>query len=185
MRMKNLLNIGNSVSLFFIFLLFVSVVVIFSFDKNEVVPYMNPGDIPKIELNNFTIYQIDKDNLLTKLHARNAKQFEKFEEFSDVVLERLNNNIIDRLTTSNAIKKDNAIFFDEGVNNNRDGYDMYSTRAVYFIDRNTLEGSGFFRINGNFQDIKGDDVYYDGKTGVVFAKNIQAKLNITKAKKKS
>ena len=135
--MKNLFNIGNSVSLFIAFLLFLGIVVIFSFDKNAVSPYVNPGDIPKIELNNFTIYQIDNENLLTKMHAQNAKQFEKFEEFSDVVLERLNNNIIDTITTKKAIKKDDAIFFDEGVNDNRDGYDLYSTKGIYIESMKT------------------------------------------------
>ena len=182
--MKNLLNIGNSVSLFFTFLLLLSIVVIFSFDKNAVTPYVSPGDIPKIELNNFTIYQISSENLLTRLYAQNAKQFDKFEEFSDVVLERLNNNIIDTITTKSAIKKDNAIFFDNGVNDNRDGYNLYSKKGVYHIDKNTLEGKGFFSINGNFQDIKGDDIYYDANTGLISAKNINAKLNVKKHSKK-
>lgn len=176
--MKNLLNIGNSVSLFFVFLLFVSIVIIFSFDKDTVMPHVNVGDIPKIELNNFTIYQINNENLLTKLYARNAKQFDKFEEFSDVILERLNNDIIDKMATKSAIKKDNVIFFDDGVNNSRDGYDLYSTKGVYHIDKNILEGNGFFSINGNFQDIKGDNIYYDANTGLLSAKNINAKLNV-------
>lgn len=182
--MKSLLNIGNSVSLFFALLLFFSIVVIFSFDKNAVIPYANHVDIPKIELNNFTIYQISNENLLTRLYAQNAKQFDKFEEFSNVTLERLNNNIIDKITTKSAIKKDNAIFFDDGVNDNRDGYDLYSTKGVYRIDKNILEGNGFFSISGNFQDIKGDDIYYDANTGLVSAKNINAKLNIKKHPKK-
>lgn len=182
--MKNFLNVGNSVSLFFVFLLILSVIIIFSFDKNIVTPYVSPGDIPKIELNNFTIYQINNENLLMKLYAKNAKQFDKFDEFSDVLLERLNNNIIDKITAPIAIRKDNIIFFDQGVNDFRDGYDIYTTKGIYHIDKNIMEGEGSFSIKGNFQNIIGEDIYYDAEHGITKAKNIQAKLSTKKQRSK-
>ena len=181
--MKNLLNIGNSVSFFFIFLLIFSVIAIFSFDNNRTTSYLNPIDVPKIEFNNFTIYQINNENLLTKLQAKNAKQFDKFEEFNDVVLERLNKNIIDKIITSNAIKKEDAIFFNNGVNNFRDGYDLHTKSGVYYIDSNILDGNGDFYIKGNFQDIKGEDIYYDANKGIITAKNINAKLKVENTNK--
>ncbi|RAX54676.1 hypothetical protein CCY99_02620 [Helicobacter sp. 16-1353] len=181
--MKNFLNVGNSVSFFFLFLLILSVIIIFSFDKNVVSPYVSPGDIPKIELNNFTIYQVNNKNLLMKLNARNAKQFDKFEEFYDVLLERLSNNILDTITAPTALKKGDSIFFDNGVNDVRDGYNIYTTKGVYRIDKNIMEGDGFFSIKGNFQDIKGDNIYYDAKNGITKAENIEAKLTPQRKKK--
>lgn len=181
--MKSLLNIGNSVSSFFVFLLFFSIVAIFSFDNSVQESYLNPVDIPKIEFNNFILYQLDNEKLLTKLQAKNAKQFDKFEEFNDVVLERMNNNIIDKITTSNAVKKDNVIFFDNGVNDVREGYDLYTTVGVYYINDNILDGNGSFYINGNFQDVRGEDIYYDANKGIITAKNINAKLKIDNTNK--
>ncbi len=176
--MKNLFNIGNSVSFFFISLLVFSSIAVFLFDDDKERVYLNPIDLPKIEFNNFIIYHMNNENLITKMQAKNAKQFDKFEEFNDVVLERLNNNIIDKIVTSNAIKKDNVIFFNNGVNDFRDGYDLYTKSGVYYINDNILDGDGYFYINGNFQDIKGENVYYDANNGIVTANNIHAKLKI-------
>lgn len=174
--MKNLLNIGNSVSVFFFFLLILSIIIIFLFDKNIISPYVSPIDIPKVELNNFTIYQINTENLLIKLNAKNAKQFDKFEELNDVVLERQNVGVLDTITAPLAIKKDDMIIFDEGVHYLRLGYDLYSTKGVYYITDNIMEGEGNFFIKGNFQNIIGNNIYYDAKNGITKADNVNAKL---------
>lgn len=181
--MKTFLNAGNSISLFFAFLLILSVIIIFSFDRNVVSPYVSPGDVPKIELNDFTIYQITSKNLLMKLNATNAKQFDKYEEFRNVILERLTNNTLDMITAPIALKKGDTIFFEQGVMDSRDGYDLYTTKGVYRIDKNVMEGEGAFSIYGNSQDIIGDNIYYDAKNGITRGNNIYAKLTPNVKKK--
>lgn len=182
--MKHLFSVGNNISLFFATLLFGSIATIFLFDKSSIAPYISPNDIPKIELNNFTIYQIDKDNLVVKLRAKNAKQFDKFEEFSDVTLERLSNEILDTITAPTAIRQKNIISFANGANNVRNGYNMFVENGFYDTDKNILNGKGFFNIKGDDNDIVGDDIYYNAQNATMRAKNINAIFTLqNKAKK--
>ncbi len=180
--MKHLFSLGNSVSIFFIALLLLSIVVVLSFDKNATSPYVSSSDIPKIELHNSIAYQINTEQLSIKISAKTAKQFEKFDEFYDVMLERKDNNVIDKITAPLAIKKDNAVFFEQGVNDVRDGYNLYSTQAVYYIDKNIIDGKNRFEIKGESQYVVGDNLYYDVKNGITKASNIKAILNTQKKK---
>lgn len=166
--MKSLLNIGNSISAFFALLLCLSVAIVLSFDKEPISPYSGSNEMPKIELHNFTIYHIDKENLALRLDADNAKQFEGFEEFHDVILERS----AAKITAPLAVRRDNIITFPTGANHYRDGYDMFVADGFYDTDKRVLDGEGFFSIIGNERDLKGDNIYYNAKSGAIRADNV-------------
>ncbi|RDU64720.1 hypothetical protein [Helicobacter sp. MIT 14-3879] len=174
--MRSLLNIGNSISLFFILLLISSIVIIFSFDKNVIYPYSNKNSIPKIEISNFIAYEIGSKSLISKLSGKNAKQFDDFEEITDVEFYRNDNNSFDVLKAHSAIKKDNIVYFNNGVNNKRNGYDLYSKVAIYHIDKKLLEGKDDFSIKSDFENVIGKNLYYDYKNGITKANNIKAIL---------
>lgn len=183
--MKNLLNIGNSVTLFFILLLFASISAVFILSSSRISSYFNNQDIPKIELNNFTLYQINNENLIMRLNAKNAKQFDKFEEMSDLTLEQLNNNVLDKITAPSAIKNGDTIFFDNGVKNNREDYELFTKRGIYKINKNSFEGMDNFYIISQNENITGDNIFYDRKNGVIKASNVYAKINIKNNKVKN
>ncbi|MDE6886627.1 MAG: hypothetical protein K2P17_06285 [Helicobacteraceae bacterium] len=174
--MKSLLNIGNSVSLFFILLLISCIIIIFSFDKSATLTYNTIGEIPLIEINDFTAYEITKDALNTKITAKNAKRFDNYEEMSNIELEKKSNQILDKLTAPTALKKENIIYFDNGVKNLRDDFEMFSTKAIYHIDSKIINGNGNFHITSPSQNIIGQNIYYDMQSGNIKAINIQAKL---------
>lgn len=174
--MKNLFSIGNSVSIFFAALLFISIICIFLFDNDSIAPYQSKGDIPLIELNDFVAYEISKDEVKAKLSAKNAKRFAKYEELNEVVLDKTSQNINDKITAKKAIKRENIIYFDDGVQNIRDNYEIYSQKATYDIDSKLISGRDKFYIQSKFERIDGENIEYDAKSGVLKAKNVKAIL---------
>ncbi len=189
----NLINTGNSVSLFFLLLLIFSVAIVFSFETNRPIPQFSQSDMPKIEINNFTAYEITSDSLLSKLTAKNGKQFEvatkgkgatkeSFEELSDITLERKGESF-DLLKAQNAKRIGDEIFFDNGVSDLRDGYEMYSEVAHYDLKTRKLTGKEGFFIKSKSEDIKGENIRYDSQNGVIKADNIKAKIKLKSDKK--
>lgn len=177
--MKSLFHIGNSVSLFFAALLLLSIIIIFSFDKNAVSPYASSSSVPKIEVGDFVAYEIDEKSLLSKLVGGNAKQFDSYEEISNAEFYRKssdseNSSGFDVLKAPTAIRKDNIIYFDNGVHSQKNGYDMYSKIAVYNVNSKLLDGKEDFSIVSKFDNIQGQNLYYDSINGIARANNIKA-----------
>lgn len=188
--MKISLNIGSSVSFLFWTLLVASALGAVLFDKTTPKNAAARANLPKIELNNFTLFEIAPNGLALKLSAQNAKQFIENgaknptrEEFREVVLERNINGAMEVISAPVAVKKDAVIFFDEGARTLRGGYEMESQKATYRIDEKTLTGRGDFRILGNGQNIAGQDIFYDMGAKIIRAENITARLAISDAAK--
>lgn len=188
----NLINTGNSVSLFFLLLLVFSVAIVFSFDTNHTLPQFSENSMPKIEINNFTAYEITQNALISKLTAKNGKQFEiainttkkeQFEELSDIILEH-NGETFDLLKAQSAKKVGDEIFFDNGVSDLRDGYEMYSEVAHYDLKTRKLIGKQSFFIKSKSEDIKGENIRYDSQSGIIKADNIKAKIKLKNDKKR-
>ena len=188
----NLINTGNSVSLFFLLLLVFSVAIVFSFDTNHTPPQFSENSMPKIEINNFTAYEITQNALISKLTAKNGKQFEiapnttkkeQFEELSDIILEH-NGETFDLLKAQSAKKVGDEIFFDNGVSDLRDGYEMYSEVAHYDLKTRKLIGRQSFFIKSKSEDIKGENIRYDSQSGIIKADNIKAKIKLKNDKKR-
>lgn len=191
----NLINTGNSVSLFFLLLLIFSVAIVFSFETNRTPPQFSENSMPKIEINNFTAYEITSDSLLSKLTAKNGKQFEvatksaksgakkeSFEELSDITLERKGESF-DLLKAQSAKRVGDEIFFDNGVSDLRDGYEMYSEVAHYDLKTRKLTGKEGFFIKSKSEDIKGENIRYDSQNGIIKADNIKAKIKLKSDKR--
>ena len=191
----NLINTGNSVSLFFLLLLIFSVAIVFSFETNRIPPQFSENSMPKIEINNFTAYEITSDSLLSKLSAKNGKQFEvatksaksgakkeSFEELSDITLERKGESF-DLLKAQSAKRVGDEIFFDNGVSDLRDGYEMYSEVAHYDLKTRKLTGKEGFFIKSKSEDIKGENIRYDSQNGIIKADNIKAKIKLKSDKR--
>lgn len=191
----NLINTGNSVSLFFLSLLIFSIVIVFSFEAKATPPPFSHNSIPKIEINNFTAYEITSDLLLSKLTAQNGKQFEiapkngdknakkeSFEELSEVTLER-NGESFDLLKAPHARRVGDIVYFDNGVSDLRDGYEMYSEVAHYNFKSRKLVGKEGFYIKSQSEDIKGENIVYDAQNGTIKARNINAKIKLKSDKK--
>ena len=191
----NLINTGNSVSLFFLLLLIFSVAIVFSFETNRIPPQFSENFMPKIEINNFTAYEITSDSLLSKLTAKNGKQFEvatksaksgakkeSFEELSDITLERKGESF-DLLKAQSAKRVGDEIFFDNGVSDLRDGYEMYSEVAHYDLKTRKLTGKEGFFIKSKSEDIKGENIRYDSQNGIIKADNIKAKIKLKSDKR--
>lgn len=191
----NLINTGNSVSLFFLLLLIFSVAIVFSFETNRTPPQFSENSMPKIEINNFTAYEITSDSLLSKLTAKNGKQFEvatksaksgakkeSFEELSDITLERKGESF-DLLKAQSAKRVGDEIFFDNGVSDLRDGYEMYSEMAHYDLKTRKLTGKEGFFIKSKSEDIKGENIRYDSQNGIIKADNIKAKIKLKSDKR--
>lgn len=190
----NLINTGNSVSLFFLLLLVFSVAIVFSFETNRTPTQFSQNSMPKIEINNFTAYEITNDSLLSKLTAKNGKQFEvatksansaekeQFEELIDITLERKGESF-DLLKAKSAKRMGDEIFFDNGVSDLRDGYEMYSEVAHYDLKTRKLTGKESFFIKSKSEDIKGENIRYDSQNGVIKADNIKAKIKLKSDKR--
>lgn len=193
----NLINTGNSVSLFFLLLLIFSVAIVFSFETNRTPSQFSENSMPKIEINNFTAYEITSDSLLSKLTAKNGKQFEvatksakgansakkeSFEELNDITLERKGESF-DLLKAKSAKRMGDEIFFDNGVSDLRDGYEMYSEVAHYDLKTRKLTGKEGFFIKSKSEDIKGENIRYDSQNGVIKADNIKAIIKLKSDKR--
>lgn len=192
--LKYLFSVGNSVSLFFGLLLIFSVALVFSFDANKIPPHFSPNSMPTIEINNFTAYEITQESLTSKLYAKNGKQFEtasakkgekkeQFEELSDIRLERKGESF-DILKAKSAKRIGDNIFFDNGVSDFRNGYELYSEVASYNLKTRNLVGKAGFSIKSASEDIRGENIHYDSINGVIKANNINAKLKLKKSDKR-
>lgn len=179
-RLLKIFGIANSVSMFFIALLAVSIIIVPSFDVSHTPPRFTKSTMPKIEINNFTAFEVTQDALISKLTAKNGKQFENenkatIEELSDIVVER-NSDAFDTLSAKSARKIGDNIYFDNGVKNLRDGYEMYSRIATYNLQSKALNGKDDFYIKSKFEDIKGENISYE--SGIIKAQNITAKIKL-------
>lgn len=175
-------NTANSVPIFFIALFVGSIAILLSFNVSYTPTHAPTQQMPKIELYNFTAYEIDDKALLTKLSAKNGKQFElpnksTIEELSDVLVER-NSEAFDTLQARKARKVGNDIYFDEGVKNVRDGYEIYSDIAIYNLQNKGIKGRDNFYIKSAFEDIKGKNISYEN--GFIKAQDIKAKIKLAK-----
>lgn len=178
--MKTLLTTGNSIVVFFSVLLVSSVLIIIFFNADSGGKYFNDERFPKIEINNFTLYQINNKNLVLQLQASNAKQYDMFEEFNEITMRRYVNGDIDTIFAPSAIKKDNVLFFNDGLENSRAGYVFHTQEGIYYVDDNILQGNKSFSMNGEYQMILGNNIYYDAKNGLIRANDIQAKFKSNK-----
>ncbi|MGX2982529.1 hypothetical protein [Helicobacter sp. 23-1045] len=177
-------NAGSGVTAFFIALLAISIAIVLSFDTAPHAKQIAPQKLPKIEIFNFTAYEIDKTALLTELIAKNAKQFElpdksTQEEIFEMTLKR-NGTSFDTLYAPSARKVGDVIYFDDGVKNLRDGYEAHSDIAVYDLRSKVLKGRDNFYIKSAFEDIKG--LHFNYENGVIQAQNIHAKIKLRGAK---
>lgn len=174
---------ANSVTIFFIALFIGSIFIVLSFSANYAPPPISTHKVPKIEIRNFTAYEIDDKALLTKLSAKQGKQFElsnkaTTEELSDVIVER-NSEAFDTLHAHKARKVGDNIYFDEGVKNVRDGYEIYSDIAIYDLQTKAIKGRDDFYIKSAFEDIKGKNISYEN--GFIKAQNIKAEIKLRKS----
>lgn len=174
---------ANSVTIFFIALFIGSIFIVLSFSANYAPPPISTHKMPKIEIRNFTAYEIDDKALLTKLSAKQGKQFElpnkaTTEELSDVIVER-NSEAFDTLHAHKARKAGDNIYFDEGVKNVRDGYEIYSDIAIYDLQTKAIKGRDDFYIKSAFEDIKGKNISYEN--GFIKAQNIKAEIKLRKS----
>lgn len=178
--MKHLLTIGNSITVFFSILLTSSILLIIFFNVDNGKVYYSDKQFPKIEINDFTLYQIDNKNLILQLNAVNAKQYDMFEEFSHIIMKRYVNNEIDTISAPNAIKKGNILFFNDGLGYDRGGYIFHTQEGVYSIDDGILKGNKSFSIKNEYQNILGNNIYYDSKKGLIKAYDIKAEFESKK-----
>ena len=176
-------KLPNSVTTFFIALFIGSIIAVLSFNANYAPQNAPTHKMPKIEVRNFTAYEIDDKALLTKLSAKVGKQFElpnktTSEELSDIIVER-NSDAFDTLRAKKARKVGENIYFDDGVKNVRDGYEIYSDIAVYDLQTRAIRGRDDFYIKSAFEDIKGENISYEN--GKIRAQNIHATIKLRKA----
>lgn len=179
-RLLNFFNIANSVTMFFVALLLASITIVLSFNTSYTSPHFTQNTIPKIEIHNFTAFEVTQDALLSKLTAKNGRQFDSknkttIEELDDIVVER-NSDTFDILSAKSARKVGDEIYFDNGVKNIRDGYEMYSQIATYNLQSKALKGKYDFYIKSKFEDIKGENISYE--SGIIKAENITANIKL-------
>ena len=113
--------------------------------------------------------------------AKKGAKNEQFEELSDITLEHRGESF-DTLKAKSAKRIGDEIFFDNGVSDVREGYEMYSEVAHYDLKTRILQGKRNFYIKSKSEDIKGENVRYDAQNGVLKADKISAKLKLKPAK---
>ncbi|WP_143428295.1 hypothetical protein [Helicobacter sp. 13S00477-4] len=135
---------------------------------------------PKIELNQFSMYQINTDFVDMKVEGSGALQFDDYEILFGFLASRYNTHskrTYEYISGEEVIKTGDIYTFPQGVVYTKsDGGSFWSENGVYDYQKEIFKGKGDFilsTLEGNFE---GKNIIYNRKSQNIQAIDIVSKI---------
>jgi LPS export ABC transporter protein LptC len=136
-------------------------------------------EIPKIELSNFTLYEVSKKGID---HILEGKEGKKFEEYYTVTSAKFSDNtqpLLQSIRSNYAEYRNDVINLNENVHFVReDGLEFRSNEGKYETKKSLVYVNDSFVITQNSNRIDGNNLIYNNKYDTVSAENVQIRYQL-------
>lgn len=167
---------------FFIFLFLFSVS-LFVFLQPQSYTQNSDENIPQLEIEDFTLYEIDKFGVQNVVSGTIGRQYIKHYEVQNVHYIENKNKMGEHLYADNGIFKTDIAYLNDNVRYFReDGLSFESDHAVYNTKKEFLYVPDKFVLTQNENIIYGSELYYYSLSGKMYANKINANYYIEEKK---
>jgi len=159
----------------FFVLLFILSISLFVFLEPQAHTELVKTNVAQLELEDFTLYQINKDGVQSVISGTKAEQFASYYLVDNAHYIENKNNLGEHLYADKGRFEKEVAYLDDNVRYFReDGLSFESDSAVYHTKDEYLYVPGAFVLTQNEHIIYGNDLHYHSKSGDIKAKQIQA-----------
>lgn len=167
---------------FFVAIALVLASILFFFQPMHVEENL-PGDkeVPELEMNNFTLYELDTTGLKNIMIGRQGYRFKDRIEVNDIDYTDSTRSLQNNLQADFGIYDNiNLITLEGNVRYYReDGIKFVTDKAVIYQKEEKIKASGPFKIDKAADYIVGTDLYYDAKKGISHARSVTGFYTLT------
>ena len=159
----------------FFILVFVFSVSMFVFLKPQAYTKTNGQEVAKLEIEDFTVYELDRSGVTSVLSGTKGRQFETHYDVEHAQYMQNKNKFNEKLYADKGRFEKEIAYLDDNVRYFReDGLSFKSERAVYNTDKEYLYVAKNFVLTQNENVVYGKGLHFYAKTGRVIAKNVEA-----------
>ncbi|WP_180762770.1 hypothetical protein [Helicobacter sp. 12S02232-10] len=137
-------------------------------------------NIPKIELIDFNMYQINGNFVDMKIEGSKALQFNDYEILYGFLASRYNNkskNTYEYISGDEVIRKGDMYDFPKGVVYTKsDGGSFWSESGIYDYRKEIFKGKGDFVLNALEGEFMGKNIVYDKKSQIIHAVSVTSEI---------
>lgn len=145
---------------------------------------LDKGEVPQLELANFTIYDLDRNGLKSIFNGTKGYRYQDRYEVFDVNYTDNSRKDISNITSDFAVYKDNIVkMYGNLVYTKADGLIYKSDDGNYDQKTGILRTKGKYISYKNNDRITGNDLMYDSKQGHTTSKNVFAIYTIKNSEK--
>jgi len=146
-------------------------------------PTIEEGDIPQMELEDFTLYEIDKEGVKSVVSGTVGRQFGTYDEVENVHYIENKNKTSEHLYADLGRFENDVAYLNENVRYFReDGLSFESDHAIYNTKSELLYVPNNFILTQNENIIYGSELHYNSITGDIDAKQVNANYYIQEKK---
>lgn len=145
--------------------------------------------MPIIELEDYQIYDADKDYIKSSLQGQRALRFAEYEVGYETIVSNKSDKkaqSISYIYGEEVRRVDNEYAFNKGGVYAKDsGESFWSERGIYDMKNGIFRGVGRFWAVSLSGDLEGENILYKQKEGTMSAQNVQAKIYLDTNNKKA
>lgn len=167
-----------SINLFFILLLGLLLGMYNYFTPNYTLS-QESGEIPKIELFSFTLYEISHKGIDHVLEGKEGKKFDESYTVTSAKFSDNTKNLFQTLKADTMDYRSNVIKLNGNVHYAReDGLEFRSNEGNYNTDSSVIRTQGLFAITQNANRIDGNQLHYNSKNDTVSAEHVRVSYQL-------
>jgi hypothetical protein len=163
---------------FFAFFLVMSLIIYFGVSP-YVIDQKKIQEIPQLEFESFTSYEIKGEHVNFIINGRSAKRFEDRLVLKNFVLHQESNHSIRSVSALDGVFQDKEILLENSVQyQGLEGMLLQTDSAKYNTKYNTLDIKVPFRLTQNNSVITGSSLFFNQNNDKMEAKDVKASLEI-------
>jgi hypothetical protein len=167
-----------SINLFFTLLLGLLIGMFSYFTPNDRAAE-DKRDIPKIELTNFTLYEISPKRIDHILEGKEGKKFDEYYVITSAKFSDNTKKLFQSIRSDNADYRDDIIKVDGNVHYIReDGLEFRSNEGTYNTKESLIQTKGSFVITQNLNRIDGTALLYNTEEDTVSANQVRGSYQL-------
>ena len=163
---------------FFSLFLLSSIIIYFGLSP-YVIDQKKIQDIPQLEFESFTSYEIEGENVNFVLNGQNARRYANKFLLKDFVLHREANNSLSSIAAIEGVFQNKKIILKNMVQyQGRDGLLLETQSATYDTKQETLDIDTPFRLTQDSSVITGNSLFFNQNNDKISAKDVKASMDI-------
>jgi LPS export ABC transporter protein LptC len=154
-------------------------IAMYSYFAPHYTPSQEVGEIPKIELISFTLYEISHKGIDHILEGKEGKKFDERYEVTSAKFSDNTKHLFQSIRSNNADYRNNIIKLDGNVHYVReDGLEFRSQEGTYDAKASKIQTEGPFVITQNANRIDGNALLYNTEDDTVSANRVRGSYQL-------